>query len=119
MTQPRRKGKPGRLEVWQDKKTIAYAYFRPKLEALKSFEQAQALWQESPSQINPGYSYYTNLGHFLQHFKAPDGASREELALYLELARKMDAAGELKVRTLQEVEESIRGAMESRDRAGS
>jgi hypothetical protein len=53
MTQPRRKGKPGRLEVWQDKKTIAYAYFRPKLEALKSFEQAQALWQESPSQINP------------------------------------------------------------------
>ena len=114
MARRRPKTKADRDQEWKDKKKLAYALFRPKLESLQSYEQAELLWRESPSQINPGYTYYANLGFFLQNFAAPDGASFDELALYLELARKMDAAGALKAASLPELEESFRRVMESR-----
>lgn len=114
MARSRQKTKTNRDEAWREKKKQAYDEFRPKLESLQSYEHALALWQASPSQINPGYSYYSNLGFFLQHSAPPDGASRDELTLYLELARKMHAAGEPKTGSLDEIEQSLRRAMESR-----
>jgi hypothetical protein len=113
MARKRQKTKAERDQEWQNKKKIAYAVFRPRLESLQSYEQAVSFWKESPSQINPGYSYYKNLGVFLQESTPPDGASRDELALYLELARKMNAAGELKAVSLDQIEESFRHAIES------
>jgi hypothetical protein len=114
MARRRSRTKVEKAEEWRDKKRKAYVEFRAKLESLQSYEQAELLWQDAPSQINPAHTYYANLGFFLHHSAAPDGASRDELALYLELARKMDAAGELKAASLQEIEESLRRAMESR-----
>jgi len=114
MAKRRSKTKAEKAEEWQEKKRKAYEEFRPILESLQSYAQAELVWQSAPSLINPGQSYYANLGFFLQNLAAPERASRDELALYLALARKMDAAGELKGASLQEIEERLRVAMESR-----
>jgi hypothetical protein len=114
MARRRSKTKVEKAEEWREKKRNAYVEFRSKLESLQSYEQGELLLQAAPSQINPAHTYYANLGFFLHHFAAPDSASRDELALYLELARKMDAAGELKGASLHEIEESLRRAMELR-----
>jgi hypothetical protein len=95
----------------------AWEEFRPKLEALKTFEEAAQLVDEAPRPGTPGRRFYSNLGYFLRCFGPPAGASQAEKALYTQLLRRLDEAGQLKPGVRQSREDALRRAIqEDRDR---
>jgi len=110
----RRKTKSKHGQTPSDRAKRAYQEFRPKLEALQSFDDAVKLADGAPQRTSPGRKYYLNLGSFLMGFKPPDGASHDELSLYLSLIQKMDTAAGTKAAKFQTIEENLRRAMGER-----
>lgn len=87
--------------------------FKPRLEALKSFQEAVQLTAETPPPDSPGRKYYSNLSFFLQSFIVPDGSNYVEKSLYLQLIQRLDAAGVLKPGAASKIEADLKRAMGS------
>lgn len=111
----RRKTKGERDQQRAEAERLAWETFRPKLEALQSFAEAQQLVTEAPPPDSPGRRYYSNLGFFLQAFTVPMGSSHTEKALYLQLTQRLDTAGVLKPRARQAIEDALRRVMTWQD----
>jgi hypothetical protein len=112
----RRRRRKTRAEEYQeslDAQSRAYQNFRPKLEALQTFVDAQVLVANAPSPRSPGRRFYANLSVFLAAFGPPDGASQDELRLHLAFVLRLEAAGALKPGAIQDVEATLRRAIDS------
>jgi hypothetical protein len=108
----RRKTKAERDSERAEAERLAWEQFRPRLEALQSYEDALRLVNQAPPPDSPGRRYYSNLGFFLQNFTPPMGSSSSEKSLYLKFIQKLGSAGALKPGTQQKVEEDLRRAIE-------
>lgn len=86
--------------------------FRPKLEALQTYPEAELLVLETPPPDSPGRKYYSNLSFFIGSFSVPSGASYAEKALYLRFIQRLNASGALIPGTGQKVEETLRYSMD-------
>jgi hypothetical protein len=108
----RRKTKDERDQALLDARKRSYEEFRPKLAAVQSVAEAYKLAVNAPPASSPGRKHYSNLSDFLMTYAPPFGASRDELALYLALVERIDAAGELPAGKRQKIEEDLHRAME-------
>lgn len=90
---------------------MVWERFLPRLEALKTMEDAYQLVAEAPPPDAPGRRYYSNLGFFLQGFMPPMGSSYGEKGLYLQFIQRLDAARALKPGAREQVEKQLRDAM--------
>lgn len=109
-----RKTKTQRDEESADADRRAWELFRPKLDALQTFAEAQLLAAETPPPDSLGRRYYSNLVFFLQAFIIPTGSNYAEKTLYLQFIQRLDAAGALKQGAGQRVVEELRRAIEER-----
>jgi hypothetical protein len=107
----RRKTNSNRRQEWLAADRRVWEQFRPKLEALSSFPEAQSLVIEAPPPNSPGRRYYSNLDFFLGTFAVPAGSNFVELSLYLQFIRRLDTAGTLKPGIGKNVQEAIQHAM--------
>jgi hypothetical protein len=89
--------------------------FYRKLAAVRSYQEARALVQESIPSNSPARKYYSNLGFFLHQFAAPDGANAAELMEYLRLIERFDVCGELENGARAIVEERLRSGLARRN----
>lgn len=89
----------------------AWNWFRPKMAALASYDEALALIEQMPRPDSPGRRYYTSLDFFVKTFNVPGGSSYEERLLYLQFIQRLVAAGKLNPEVGQEVEAKLRRAM--------
>jgi hypothetical protein len=88
--------------------------FRARLAAQETYLDALTLVAEgAPSPDAPGRRYYANLGTFLQHFQVPVRSTYAEKELYLDLVRRLDAAGQLRPGVRNELEGALQRAMEA------
>jgi hypothetical protein len=106
-----RKAKARRDQERYEADRREWEIFRPKLEALQTYPEAQLLVLETPPPDPPGRKYYSNLSFFLGAFSVPGGASYAEKALYLKFIQRLDDSGALKPCTGQIVEEALRRFM--------
>ncbi len=90
----------------------AWQYFRPQLEAVRSYVDAQRLVNDAPIESAPGRQFYSNLGFFLQSFARPGGASSAECALYLALLPHLEAEGAIKPDDRRLLEAELRASLE-------
>ena len=90
-----RKIQTQRNQEFHDKEQRVWDEFRPKLESLASFVDAQLLVASAPPPDSPGRRYYSNLGFFLQSFGVPTGSSRVEKSMYLQFICRLDESGAL------------------------
>ena len=90
-----RKTQAQRNQEFRDKEQRVWDEFRPKLESLASFVDAELLVASAPLPDSPGRRYYSNLNFFLQSFGVPMGSSRAERSMYLQFICRLDAAGAL------------------------
>ena len=70
-------------------------------------KDAVALVDQAPGPDRPGRHFYSNLGFFLQSFMVPNGSNSDERALYVQLIRRMDEAGELKPGVPERIEAEL------------
>jgi hypothetical protein len=110
----RRKTRDAIREEWRVKQAQCWEEFEPKLAAVKSLEEAEALHRQAPAPDTPSRKFYSNLGTFLISFSPPNGANRTELQHYLRIIRILDAAGRLKPGDLPRIEAALTRAI-SRD----
>lgn len=89
----------------------AWDVFEPKLASLQHFHEAQLPVSQGPRPNSPGRGYYSNLGFFLQDFTVPAGSSREERLLYIEFVKRLDAAGELKEGSAEEILDRLKESL--------
>jgi hypothetical protein len=108
-----RKTKAQRHQEWADAERRVWDIFRPKLEAVQNFAEAQILAAETPPPNAPGHRYYSNLAFFLGCFGVSGGSSYAEKAQYLQLIKRLDAGGGLKAGARQKIEDDLRQAMEA------
>lgn len=76
---------------------------------LRNHNEAISLVSSGPRQGEPGRVLYSNFGFFLQEYRAPAGASLEELEAYLDFLKRQVRAGAVKA----EVATSLVNALES------
>lgn len=110
-----RKTKAQRDYEWREAERREWEIFRPKLDALQSYDEAKRLVAEAPPPDTPGRRYYSNLGFFLQAFTVPMGSSHAERGLYLQFIQRLDAAGKLKPGARQQIEDALRHAIKAQD----
>jgi hypothetical protein len=108
-----RKKKAERDREWGDAERLVWEQFRPRLEALQSYEEALSLVAQAPPPDSPGRRYYANLGFFLQGFTPPFGSSPTEKLLYLKFIQRIGSGGGLKPGVQQKVEEDLRRAIDA------
>jgi hypothetical protein len=108
-----RKTKAQRDQEWADAERRVWDIFRPKLQAVKNFVEAQILAAETPPPNAPGRRFYSNLAFFLGCFGVPGGSSYAEKALYLQLIKRLDAGGGLNAGARQKIEDDLHRAMEA------
>ena len=106
-----RKTQAQRNQEFSEKERRVWDEFRPKLESLASFIDAQLLVASAPPPDSPGRRYYSNLGFFLQSFAVPMGSSRGERAMYLQFIRRLDAAGALNPGAAEPIIENLQRAL--------
>jgi hypothetical protein len=70
--------------------------FKARLESAGGYAEIRAIAEEAPPPDAVGRQFHSNLIFFLDTFSRPGGASAFERALYVQLLRGMDAAGDLK-----------------------
>ncbi len=88
--------------------------FRARVAAQETYLDALTLVaQGAPPPDAPGRRYYANLGTFLQHFQVPVRSTYAEKELYLDLVRRLDAAGQLRPGVRNELEGALQRAMEA------
>ena len=102
-----RKTKAEREQEWAEADHRVWEQFRPRLEALKSYREAELLVNNALPPDSPGRQYYANLGFFLQSFIVPGGSNYTEKVLYLQLIRRLDALGQLKPGVRQQCEQEL------------
>lgn len=70
---------------------IAHAWdkFRPKLDAVRSLDEALALLTETTAVGSPSHAFYANLTEFLRTWEPPRHAWTEELAAYRRLVERL------------------------------
>ncbi len=107
----RRETRTERNQQDADAEHRAWELFRPKLEALQSYAEAEQLVTEAPPPDSPGRGHYTNLGFFLGKFTVPMGSSYAEKMLYLQFIQRLDNARKLNPGTRQKIEEELLRAM--------
>ncbi len=88
-------------EVWEG--------FRPQLAALKTMDDAWALWAQQVSEGSPGRRYYSNLGFFLNYFARPAGANGAECVLYAAFIDQLGASGVLKPEDVAKIKAALLG----------
>ena len=110
----RRKSNAERDQERYEAEQKAWARFRPQLETIGCMADAATVLKGIPRPDSIGRNHYTNLLFFLDTLSPPGGASGEENRLYIEVARRMDAAGELKPGTFEQVEARLRQRIEER-----
>lgn len=76
-------------EMWERRDAEERKRLLEKIDALESFDDARTLVQSGPQPNEPGRSYYSNFGFFLQAFEKPAGASLEELQTYLRFLERI------------------------------
>lgn len=108
-----RKAADQRSQERADAERRCWDQFRPKLEALQTFDDAVRLVGQAPPPDAPGRRYYSNLGFFLNGFAVPAGSGYTERALYLQLVQRIDAAGGLKPGALEPIERVIKASLRS------
>ncbi len=79
------------------------------LKHISHFKDACDFANSGPRQSEPGGLLYTHLGYFLHTFTVCDGVVATERQAYLELSRRMDAAGELAPGVLARLEKALAG----------
>jgi hypothetical protein len=91
--------------VWED--------LRTKLSSLHTYLDALQLAADgAPALDAPGRRCYANLAFFLRTaFEVPVRSSYAEKQAYLELVRRLDAAGQLKPGVGKQAEDALRRAM--------
>ena len=95
--------------VWED--------LRFKLAALQTYMEAlQLVVEGAPPPDAPGRRHYANLAIFLQRFQVPVHSSQAEKEAYLQLVRRLEAAGQLKPGVGKQLEDALLRAMEARGR---
>ena len=73
----------------------AWNEFKQKLAATNRLADAQAIVANGPKVDFPGRHFYSNLGYFLGGFHLPAMANVDEVSLYVELLRRIDASEKL------------------------
>jgi len=85
-------------------------------------EAEQRVWEDlrfklaAPPPDAPGRRHYANLAIFLQRFQVPVHSSQAEKEAYLQLVRRLEAAGQLKPGVGKQLEDALLRAMEARGR---
>ena len=110
----KRKSKAERDRERYEAKVRAWELFRPRLAALSCYADVRKLLDDMPLPDTPSRSYYTNLLWFLDTFSPPGASSCEEKRLYIQLAERMDKAGELKSGVFASIKRSVEEAIEER-----
>src|SRR5512142_2199847 len=86
--------------------------FRARVAAQETYLDALTLVAEgAPPPEAPARRFYANLGTFLQHFQVPVRSTYAEKELYLDLVRRLDAAGQLRPGVMKELEGARERAM--------
>ena len=110
----RRKTKAEREQERYEAEHRAWERFRPQLESISCLADAAVVLRDIPRPDSTGRRNYTNLLFFLDTLHPPGGASAEENRLYIEVARRMSVAGDLKEGALERIEGRLREAIEKR-----
>ena len=90
----------------EDAEEAYWQRFKARVEAASGYREIRAIADDAPPPDAIGRKIHSNLIFFLDSFSRPAGANAYERALYVQLLRRMDAAGELKpgVRARAEVD---------------
>ena len=112
MTKRRKTADERRYEADEAAKR-AYEEFRSQAADVRTLADARILVSHARNS-DPGRRYYSNLGFFLNTFAPPDGASLDELSLYLAMVRHFDASGDVKSGALVEIEAALQAAKSRR-----
>jgi len=88
--------------------------FLAQLAGLKSYAEALEFVAKGATPTDPSRPFYSNLGWFLGTFDPPGNASAQEKRLYIELLKRMDAAGELKQGVLEAKIECLQKSIDER-----
>jgi hypothetical protein len=94
----------------------AWEDFLPKLQSVESYQGAIRLLAAAVPSGASGRGYYSNLGFFMQTFRAPDGANASELSEYLRLIDVFDVEGVLKPGVRPQLDEDLKRALMDRNR---
>jgi len=94
-------------------KERAWVSFRPKLEALQTYQQAKDLVTEAPLPDSPGRIFYTNLDLFIQSYIIPCDSNYAEKELYLLFIEKLESNNYLDSSTATNVKEKLKEAMDT------
>ncbi|HEY0928891.1 MAG TPA: hypothetical protein VGE27_03135 [Gemmatimonas sp.] len=90
----------------------AWRDFLPKLQAVKSLDDALQLHGQAPPVGSPSRPFYSNFGFFLHYSSPPHGASSTELLQYLRILRCLRDEGSLKEEAFGELERLFKAASE-------
>lgn len=103
--------KPNKRETERDaSRRSGWTEFRKRLGSAQGFAEAEAIVRDAPPVNHPARSYYSNLAVFLEAFSVPGNANQDEIALYIELLERIEAAEQLKAGEFKPLRSALEAA---------